>query len=177
MNKYIACYIRVSTSEQALNGQSLAEQEDRLLKYCDALNWQNTKVYKDAGFSGGNLNRPALQELIKDIPHINKVIVYKLDRLSRSQKDTLYLIEDVFIKNNVDFISMCENFDTSSSFGKAMIGILSVFAELERNQIKERMTMGKFARASTQSVAYHHSPCECISSPLPYRCVRIYDNA
>ena len=158
MNKIVALYLRVSTTEQALNGHSLAEQEERLLKYCDALNLQNTKVYKDAGFSGGNLNRPALQELIKDIPHINKVIVYKLDRLSRSQKDTLYLIEDVFIKNNVDFISMCENFDTSSSFGKAMIGILSVFAELERNQIKERMTMGKFARAKQGSYNSSKSP-------------------
>lgn len=75
------------------------------------------------------------------------VLVYKLDRLSRSQKDTLYLIEDVFLKNDVGFVSMNENFDTSSPFGRAMIGILSVFAQLEREQIKERMSMGRAERA------------------------------
>lgn len=157
MNK-IGLYVRVSTQEQATNGYSLDEQIDRLTKFCDAMNWENTKVYKDAGFSGGNLNRPALQELIKDIPHINKVVVYKLDRLSRSQKDTLYLIEDVFLKNGVDFVSMSENFDTSSSFGRAMIGILSVFAQLEREQIKERMTMGKYARAKQGNYNSSKSP-------------------
>ncbi|MGC4441164.1 recombinase family protein, partial [Streptococcus suis] len=75
------------------------------------------------------------------------VLVYKLDRLSRSQKDTLYLIEDIFIKNDIAFLSLQENFDTSTPFGKAMIGILSVFAQLEREQIKERMMLGKVGRA------------------------------
>ena len=58
------------------------------------------------------------------------VVVYKLDRLSRSQKDTLTLIEDSFLSHNTDFISINENFDTSTPFGRAMIGILSVFAQL-----------------------------------------------
>ena len=74
-------------------------------------------------------------------------MIYKLDRLSRSQKDTLWLIEDVILSNNCDFVSICENFDTSSPFGRAMIGILSVFAQLEREQIKERMSMGREGRA------------------------------
>lgn len=59
----------------------------------------------------------------------------------------MHLIEDVFMVNNIDFISMNENFDTSTPLGRAMIGILSVFAQLERDQIKERMGMGKEARA------------------------------
>lgn len=70
------------------------------------------------------------------------VVVYKLDRLSRSQKDTLNLIEDYMLAAGVDFISINENFDTSSPFGRAMIGILSVFAQLEKDQIAERFTMG-----------------------------------
>lgn len=78
---------------------------------------------------------------------IHTVIVYKLDRLSRSQKDTLTLIEDEFISNDVDFISVNENFDTSTPFGRAMIGMLSVFAQLEKDQITERMQTGKRARA------------------------------
>lgn len=142
-------YIRVSTQEQAENGYSVDEQTDRLKKYVEAMNWTLYKAYTDAGFSGSNTNRPALQRMIKDVKlgKLNKIIVYKLDRLSRSQKDTLMLIEDVFLANGCDFVSMSENFDTATPFGRAMIGILAVFAQLEREQITERMMMGKDARA------------------------------
>lgn len=145
----VAIYIRVSTQEQAKEGYSLGEQEDRLKAYCTARGWTIAGIYRDGGFSGSDTNRPALQKLIKDVQNnsIDLVLVYKLDRLSRSQKDTLNLIEDVFIKHNVDFVSMSENFDTSSPFGRAMIGILSVFAQLEREQIRERMQLGAVARA------------------------------
>ena len=145
----IALYKRVSTTEQSENGNSLPEQEERMLKYCDAMKWDVFDIYTDAGFSGSNTNRPALQRLIKDVRahKVDKVLVYKLDRLSRSQKDTLMLIEDIFLKNGCDFVSMSENFDTSTPFGRAMIGILAVFAQLEREQIKERMSMGREARA------------------------------
>lgn len=154
----IALYIRCSTREQAENGYTIGEQQDRLKKYCGAMGWKSVKVYTDAGFSGSNTNRPSLQRLIKDVEShkVQKVVVYKLDRLSRSQKDTLYLIEDVFLKNGCDFVSMSENFDTSSPFGRAMIGILAVFAQLEREQIKERMTMGREARAKEGKYAGSH---------------------
>ena len=145
----VGVYVRVSTAEQAMNGHSIDEQIDRTRKYCEAMGWTIYRVYTDAGQSGASTNRPALQQMIRDIQsgRLDKVLVYKLDRLSRSQKDTLYLIEDVFMENHVDFVSMSESFDTSSAFGRAMIGILSVFAQLERETIKERMTMGKEARA------------------------------
>lgn len=77
---------------------------------------------------------------------ISHVIVYKLDRLSRSQKDTLYLIEDVFNPNDVDFISMNESMDTSTPMGKLMLGILSAFAQLERENIRLRTRMGMLER-------------------------------
>lgn len=149
VDKLVALYVRVSTMEQATEGYSIGEQTERITKYCEAMGWKVYKVYTDAGYSGGDVQRPALKQMIKDVKSgkVNKVLVYKLDRLSRSQKDTLHLIEDVFLKNNTDFVSMSENFDTSTSFGRAMIGILAVFAQLEREQIKERMTMGKDARA------------------------------
>lgn len=145
----VGLYPRVSTTEQAENGHSIDEQIERMKKYCDAMGWTVYKVYTDAGFSGANTERPALQRMIKDVENgkLDKVLVYKLDRLSRSQLDTLFLIEKVFLANNTDFVSMSENFDTSTPFGRAMIGILAVFAQLEREQIKERMTMGKAARA------------------------------
>lgn len=144
-----AIYVRVSTSEQVKEGYSIEEQIDRLKSYCKALKWSETKLYIDAGYSGGNMNRPALMELLRDVRgnKIKRVVVYKLDRLSRSQKDTLILIEDEFLGHDCDFVSMSENFDTSSPFGRAMVGILAVFAQLERDQIKERMSMGREARA------------------------------
>lgn len=145
----VALYPRVSTQEQAREGYSIGEQIERLTKYCQAMQWDAHKIYTDAGYSGANTNRPGLQEMIKDVKagKIDKVVVYKLDRLSRSQLDTLYLIEKVFLANGVDFVSMSENFDTSTPFGRAMIGILAVFAQLDREQIRERMSVGKEGRA------------------------------
>lgn len=147
MNR-VAIYVRVSTSEQ-VDGFSISEQTDRCKKYCEAMNYCVAKVYTDPGFSGSSIDRPAIKQLISDAENeqIDTVLVYKLDRLSRSQKDTLFLIEDVFLKHNVSFISMCENFDTGTPFGRAMIGILSVFAQLEREQINERMQMGRIGAA------------------------------
>jgi len=142
-----ALYIRVSTQEQAQEGYSVGEQKERLIAYCKAQDWIIADIYVDGGYTGSNLNRPGIQQLISDTDKFDLVLVYKLDRLSRSQRDTLYLIEEVFLPNNVDFISMQESFDTSSPFGKAMIGLLAVFAQLEREQIKERTKMGRLARA------------------------------
>ena len=145
----VAIYVRVSTTSQAEEGYSIEEQIDKLESYCKIKDWTVYKVYTDGGFSGSNTERPALERLIKDAnkKKFDTVLVYKLDRLSRSQKDTLFLIEDVFIKNGIEFLSLQENFDTSTPFGKAMIGLLSVFAQLEREQIKERMQLGKLGRA------------------------------
>lgn len=146
-----ALYVRVSTTEQAMHGYSIQEQTDRLKNYCSAMGWTVYKVYTDPGYSGGSMERPALQGLIKASQRhsFDKVVVYKLDRLSRSQRDTLTLLEEIFNANSVDFVSMSENFDTSTPFGRATIGILAVFAQLEREQIKERMSMGRDARAKS----------------------------
>lgn len=145
----VALYVRVSTTSQMEEGYSIEEQKAKLESYCDIKDWHVYKVYTDGGFSGSTTERPALEQLIKDAQSklFDTVLVYKLDRLSRSQKDTLYLIEDVFLKNDIEFVSLLENFDTSTPFGRAVIGLLSVFAQLEREQIKERMQLGKLGRA------------------------------
>lgn len=147
----VGIYIRVSTLEQAQEGYSIGVQKEKLQAYCLARGWDVFFIYSDPGFSGSNMDRPALQRMFTDIlaGNLDMVLVYKLDRLSRSQRDTLYMIEDVFLQNGVDFVSMTENFDTSTPLGRAMIGILSVFAQLEREQIKERMAMGNMARAAS----------------------------
>ena len=147
----VALYVRVSTQEQAREGYSIEEQKDKLIKYAEAHGWIIYNTYVDAGYSGGSLERPSIKRLLDDADgnKFTKVVVYKLDRISRSQKDTLFLIEDVFIPNGVDFVSMSENFDTSTPFGKFMIGILSTFAQLERETIKERTRLGKEGRAKS----------------------------
>lgn len=144
----VGLYPRVSGHEQEDN-YSIPEQIDRMKKYCESKDWMVYKIYTDPGYTGSNMERPGLQDMIKDCENgkIDMVLVYKLDRLSRSQKDTLYLIEDVFEKHNVGFASMTENFDTSTPHGKFIIGILSVFAQLEREKIKERTMIGKDSRA------------------------------
>ena len=147
ISKKAAIYIRVSTAEQFEHGFSVDEQRERLTAYCKAMSWDISGMYVDGGFSGKDTNRPALQKMIKEIKLLDIVVIYKLDRLSRSQKDTLTLIEDVLIKNNVDIVSLQENLDTSSPFGRAAIGILSAFSQLERETFKERSLLGRTGRA------------------------------
>lgn len=142
----VAIYTRVSTGEQAEKGFSLSEQEARLKSYCDAKGWTYIKTYSDGGYTGANTNRPALQQMMRDISLYDAVLVWRLDRLSRSQKDTLLLIDEL-TKNDCAFISLMEAFDTSTSIGRAMLGILSTFAQLEREQIAERTRMGVEGRA------------------------------
>jgi site-specific DNA recombinase len=142
----VALYIRVSTQEQVEN-YSIEAQRERLEAYCKSKGWTIHDVYIDGGYSGATLDRPDLQRMLNDLDKIDIVMVYRLDRLSRSQRDTLTLIEEYFLKNNVDFVSITETLDTSTPFGKAMIGILSVFAQLERETIAERMRMGHIKRA------------------------------
>lgn len=146
--KHTALYLRVSTEAQADEGYSLAAQAEKLEAYCRMKGIDRFTQYVDGGFSGSNLSRPAVTQLIDCIRRgeVERVVVYKLDRLSRSQKDTLYLIEDVFAPHGVDFVSINENIDTGTPYGRAMIGILSAFAQLERENIFLRTRMGMVER-------------------------------
>jgi site-specific DNA recombinase len=146
--KTAAIYIRVSTDAQREEGYSIEAQKEQLTAFCVAKGIKKYKYYIDGGFSGSSLERPAIKELIDDVKKgkISMVLVYKLDRLSRSQKDTLYLIEDVFNPNNVDFVSLNESMDTATPMGRLMLGILSAFAQLERENIRERTRMGMLER-------------------------------
>ena len=149
--KTAAIYIRVSTEAQREEGYSIDAQKEMLTAHCVSKGLKNYAYYIDGGFTGSNIERPQMQLLISDIKQgkISHVIVYKLDRLSRSQKDTLYLIEDVFNPHGVDFISMNESMDTSTPLGRLMLGILSAFAQLERENIRERTRMGMRERVKS----------------------------
>jgi site-specific DNA recombinase len=144
-------YIRVSTDAQAEEGYSIDAQKEMLEAYCKTKGIKKYRFYIDGGFTGSNIDRPEIRRLIEDVKNgeVGVVIVYKLDRLSRSQKDTLYLIEDVFNKHKAEFISINENLDTSSPIGRAMLGIMSAFAQLERETIRERTRMGMKERVKT----------------------------
>lgn len=141
-------YIRVSTSKQE-EGYSIPLQKERLVAYCKAKGWVVAGVYVDPGFSGATLDRPGMNSLISAVraKKGDVVLVYKLDRLSRSQRDVLEVLEDILEPNGVDFVSMQESFDTSTVYGKAMLGILSVFGAMERGVITERTMMGRAGRA------------------------------
>ena len=105
--KKAAIYIRVSTDAQREEGYSIDAQKESLAAHCISKGIKNYDFYIDGGFTGSNMERPELQRLIFDVKNkmVDTVIVYKLDRLSRSQKDTLYIIEDVLNPNGVDFVS------------------------------------------------------------------------
>lgn len=147
--KKVALYVRVSTARQDQEGYSIPLQKERLIAYCKAKGWVVAGIFVDPGHSGSSLERPGITALMEGVKagKYDVVLVYKLDRLSRSQKDTLYLIEDIFMANNTDFVSMQESFDTTTIYGRAMVGILSVFAQMERETIAERTLMGRAGRA------------------------------
>lgn len=142
--KYVVgLYPRVSTEDQFRNGHSLGEQKERMLKLCDYKNYEVYKVYEDAGISAKDMNRPAFQEMIQDIKDgkINKIIVYKLDRLTRSIKD-LEEICTFLEKNNCSLESMCEDINTSTANGKFFIRMLTILAQLEIERTSERTKFG-----------------------------------
>ncbi|MEW6095276.1 MAG: recombinase family protein, partial [bacterium] len=136
-----AIYTRVSTDNQAeVEYNSCEAQGERIRAFIKSQeNMEVFKVYSDPDFTGANLNRPALSEMLNDIRNnkINLVIVYKIDRLTRSPKD-FYQLMEVFEKYSVDFISVTERFDTSTPSGRLLRNIMLTFAQFERELASER---------------------------------------
>ena len=136
-----AIYTRVSTDNQAeVEFNSCQAQEEKIKSFINSQeNLSIFKVYSDAGFTGANLERPALQEMLRDMQEnkINTVLVYKIDRLTRSPKDFYALIE-IFENYKVDFISITERFDTSTPSGRLLRNIMLTFAQFERELTSER---------------------------------------
>ena len=107
-------------------------------------------IFKDRGYSGKNTDRPELQKLISEIEreNIEKVIVYKLDRISRNIVD-FYNLYDFMEKHNCAFYSVNDAFDTASPMGRLLMGILINFAQMERENIQIRVQDSYYARAET----------------------------
>ena len=153
--RFLAIYGR--KSKFTGKGESIKNQIDKCmeqLKFKYGSVYENIekyiKVYSDEGFTGYNTDRPEFQKLLEDIKKnkIKVVIVYRLDRISRNVTDFCNL-KDKFAEYNVDFISVTENFDTSTPLGNAMLMISSVFAQLERDTIAERVRDNMYELAKT----------------------------
>lgn len=147
-SKTVAIYTRVSTGYQ-VDKDSLPFQEKELKAYCKhILHAEKTELFEDAGKSGKNTDRPAFLRMMKKIRagEISHVVVYKIDRISRNLVD-FSLMYDEFKKYRVTFISLNEQFDTSSAIGEAVLKIILVFAELERKLTSERVTDVMIGRA------------------------------
>ena len=139
---HCAIYTRVSTDHQAeVEFNSCEAQEDRIRSFVASQEgFEVFKVYTDPGFTGANMNRPALKQLITDIRagQIQMVITYKIDRLTRSPRDFYELIE-FFESNNASYISVTERFDTSTPSGRLLRNIMLTFAQFERELASERV--------------------------------------
>lgn len=147
-------YARVSTEEQAgekgRGGYSLDAQEQQIARYCEARGWALLRVVKDIG-SGARLDRPGLQSLLRAVEgrEAEVAIVTALDRLSRRARDIFVILDDWFARSEVKFVSIRENFDCTTAVGEAMLGMASIFAQLERRLIAER-TKADMAFAKAQ---------------------------
>lgn len=136
MEKYDAIYGRKSV--ERIDSISIESQ----IEYCQyEVRGGKYKTFTDNGFSGKNVDRPQFQVMMEAIRRgeINRVIVYRLDRISRSILDFSTMMEE-FQKYGVEFVSCTEKFDTSTPMGRAMLNICIVFAQLERETIQQRVT-------------------------------------
>lgn len=150
-------YARVSTDEQASGQYSSVESQIDICKHYIEIqkekDWKFIHAYTDPGFSGKDLERPGIQNLISDIKSgkVDVVIVYKIERLVRSIKD-FYSLWDLFEVHNVTFVSATQQFDSSNAMGKLMLNVLLSFAQFERentaektkDKMKQRARLGKW---------------------------------
>jgi DNA invertase Pin-like site-specific DNA recombinase len=131
-------------------GESIENQIEFCMEYGNKLGVTEYCIYEDEGYSGGNTNRPKFQQLLRDVKkkQFDILICYRLDRISRNVADfsnTLELLQ----QNNISFVSIREQFDTSTPMGRAMVYIASVFAQLERETIAERVKDNMLQLAKT----------------------------
>lgn len=149
-NGIVALYVRVSTGYQ-IDKDSLPHQKKELKGYCEHvlhIDKSRIEIFEDAGKSAKNTKRPAFERMMKKVRsgQISHVMVYKIDRISRNLVDFSLMYED-FKRERVTFISLNEQFDTSTAMGECMLKIILVFAELERKMTSERVTDIMLGRA------------------------------
>ena len=142
--KIAGIYIRVSTEDQAREGFSLGEQEEKLRQLCKYKNFEIYKIYKDAGISAKNMkDRPAFQQMLEDMKagKLNYIVAYKLDRVTRSVRDLEVLISTL---EQYHCYLICDRDDvnTSTANGRFFVRMLTVLSQLEIEIVSERTKFG-----------------------------------
>lgn len=161
-NVIAGLYPRVSTDDQVREGFSLDEQEKEMKKLCMYKNYQIYKVYREEGVSAKNMNRPKFQEMIQDLKDgkINRIIVYKLDRLTRSIQD-LEVICKLIEKYHCSLDSVSEEINTDTATGVFFIRMTTILAQLEIERTSERTKFGLKGAAKNGHF--------CGKAPIGYR--------
>lgn len=141
-----AIYTRVSTEDQAKEGFSLDAQLEKLRAYCTARGWNIAGEYVDEGYSGRKTRRPAYMRMMEEIEKWDALLVIKMDRIHRNSKNFMLMMEDLG-KKGKEFVSMMESLDTSTAMGRFVMDIIQRIAQLESEQIGERVYIGMEQKA------------------------------
>lgn len=145
----VAIYLRVSTTEQAKEGYSLGAQLERLRNFCKAREWEVSKEYIDDGHSGRSIKRPAYKRMMEEKDDWDMILVVKMDRIHRNSKNFMEMMDNLR-KWGKEFSSMQESLDTSTAMGRFVVDIIQRIAQLESEQIGERVYVGMKQKASTE---------------------------
>jgi site-specific DNA recombinase len=143
-----AIYTRVSTEDQAKEGFSLDAQLEKLKSYCKARDWIVASEYVDDGYSGRNVKRPAYTRMMVEVDKWDTILVIKMDRIHRNSKNFMLMMEQLK-KLGKEFVSMTESLDTSTAMGRFVMDIIQRIAQLESEQIGERVYVGMEQKAKT----------------------------
>src|SRR3972149_2008399 len=164
-----ALYTRVSTEDQAKEGFSLEAQIDRLRSYCQARGWTVYKEYVEDGYSGRDTKRPAYQKLLGEINNWDVLLVLKMDRIHRNSRNFMEMMDELR-RHNKEFVGMTESLDTSTAMGRFVVDIIQRIAQLESEQIGERVYAGMQQKASTplERLAPEKSPYLGFNHPFGY---------
>ena len=139
--KRAAIYVRVSTEDQAREGYSIAAQLKRLHAHCQVQGWMVADEYVDDGQSGRTVKRPEYERMMKERDQWDAILVLKMDRIHRNSRNFMAMMDDLRMSGK-DFVSATDSFDTSTATGRFVMDMLQRIAQLESEQIGERVHMG-----------------------------------
>jgi site-specific DNA recombinase len=144
----VALYTRVSTEDQAKEGFSLEAQRDRLEAYCRARDWEIAESYRDDGHSGRTVRRPAYHRMMEERERWDTILVLKMDRIHRNSRNFMDMMDQLSSWDK-NFVSASESLDTTTAMGRFVMDIIQRIAQLESEQIGERVYLGMAQKAKS----------------------------
>lgn len=149
MTTRVALYMRVSTKEAAEKGYSLPAQRRRLMAFARSKGWRVTGFYSDPGHSGRTTrNRPGYRQMMAEMDKWDVTLVLKMDRIHRNARNFAFMMDDLR-QHGKEFASVTESLDTTTAMGRFVMDILQRIAQLEIDQLAERVTEGMEEKATT----------------------------